>query len=81
MLSEPKKPTERLNNAAPTPAVETQLNNNETTVQAPQAELPGKSKPFESAAEIHEQVPEEIEMTQAPSNLQENIDIEQAEDV
>jgi hypothetical protein len=52
-----------------------------TPAQAPLAELAEKPKPFESAAEIHEQAAEEVEMLQVPSNLQEHIDIEQAEDV
>jgi len=49
--------------------------------QAPQVELAAKPKPFEGVEFNHEQATEEVEMTQAPSNLQENVDIEQAEDV
>jgi hypothetical protein len=80
-VSEPKKPAERPNNAVPPAAAEIPQNNNVTLAQAPQAELAVKPKPFEDTEFNHEQAAEEVEMTQAPSNLQENIDIEQAEDV
>lgn len=82
MITEPKKPVESRNNAPATPPVAAQQNNNIDTQVATQPELARKPTPFEGAEVIHEQqAQEELEMTQAPTNLQENIDIEQGEDV